>query len=354
MLKTNGAFALATTRRRPILRPILLGLSLILFAIGCGTVIGETRIPVPTVFQAIANRVFDAGYPLSPIDEGIIWAYRLTRAIVAACCGAVLAISGVVLQALLRNALAEPYLLGISAGASTGAVMITVAGLGGGVISMSMGAFAGALAAFAMVAGLSYLAGGTTDRQGSVQIILAGIASSQLFNALTSFIIAQSANSDQARGIMFWLLGNLSGVRWPDVYLAVPIALVALLIIIWHARALDAFTFGVDAAASVGVPVRRVQAVLILTTALGTAAMVSIIGAVGFVGLVIPHAARFLVGSQHSRLIPASAVIGAVFLVFADIGARIIIPGQVLPIGVVTALVGAPAFAFILVRGQRL
>lgn len=338
---------------RPLLGPTLLGLFIILFAILCGVVVGETRIPIPVALQTIANRLFDAGYPLDPIDEGILWYYRLTRSIVAAACGAMLAISGVVLQSLLRNALAEPYLLGISAGASTGAVLVTVAGIGGGVVSLSMGAFAGALTAFVLVAGLAHLAGGGTERQGSVQIVLAGIAGSQLFNALTSFVIAKSANSDQARGIMFWLLGNLSGVRWPDVFLAVPIAIAGFLVVLWHARALDAFTFGADAAASVGVPVRRVQAILIVTTALVTAAMVSIVGSVGFVGLVIPHAARFLVGPQHRRLIPASAVIGAVFLVFADIGARIIIPGQVLPIGVVTALVGAPAFALILVRGQR-
>ncbi|MEM9212365.1 MAG: iron ABC transporter permease [Pseudomonadota bacterium] len=331
----------------------MVGLSIVVGAILCGVVVGETRIPLAAVFQTIANKLYNAGYPLDPIDEGILWSYRLTRSIVAACCGAMLAISGVVLQALLRNALAEPYLLGISAGASTGAVLVTVAGIGAGAVSLSMGAFAGALTAFALVATLAHLAGGGTEKQGSVQIVLAGIAGSQLFNALTSFVIAKSANSDQARGIMFWLLGNLSGVRWPDVGLAIPISIIGFLIVLWHSRALDAFTFGADAAASVGVPVRRVQAVLIITTALVTAAMVSIVGSVGFVGLVIPHAARMVVGPQHGRLIPASAVIGAVFLVFADIGARIIIPGQVLPIGVVTALVGAPTFALILIRGQR-
>lgn len=340
------------------MRPRFLGLTAAALAIVgaavlSGLLIGETRIPALVSMQTLANKLFGAGYALDPIDEGILWNYRLTRAIVAACCGAGLAISGVVLQALLRNALAEPYLLGISAGASTGAVLVTVAGLGAGAVSLSAGAFAGALTAFALVTLLAHFAGGNTERQGSVQIILAGIAGSQLFNALTSFIIAKSANSDQARGIMFWLLGNLSGVRWPDVGLAVPVVLAGLIIVIWHARALDAFTFGVDAAASVGVPVRRVQAVLIVTTALLTAAMVSIVGSIGFVGLVIPHAARFLVGPSHSRLIPASAVIGAVFLIFADIGARVVVPGQVLPIGVVTALIGAPAFALILIRGQR-
>lgn len=346
--------SLAVTLRPQFMGLTVAALAIVGAAILCGLMIGETAIPGAVALQTLANQIFGANYPLDPIEEGILWNYRLTRAIVAASCGAGLAISGVVLQALLRNALAEPYLLGISAGASTGAVLVTVAGIGGGAVSLSAGAFAGALTAFGLVSLLAHAAGGGGERQSSVQIILAGIAGSQLFNALTSFIIAKSANSDQARGIMFWLLGNLSGVRWPDVWLAVPVALIGFLIVAWHARALDAFTFGADAAASVGVPVQRVRAVLIVMTALMTAAMVSIVGSIGFVGLVIPHAARFLVGPTHGRLIPASAVIGAVFLVFADIGARTIIPGQVLPIGVVTALIGAPAFALILIRGQRL
>lgn len=350
----NNQFAGAVPQLRPsVIGLASAGLFIVVMAILCGLVIGETRIPVTTAAQTLGIKIFGADYDVDLIDQGILWNYRLTRSIVAASCGAGLAICGVVLQALLRNALAEPYLLGISAGASTGAVLVTVAGIGGGVMSLSMGAFAGALTAFGVVALLAHFAGGNTQRQGSVQIILAGIAGSQLFNAVTSLILAKSANSDQARGIMFWLLGNLSGVRWPEVWIAVPIVILAFFIILWHSRALDAFTFGSDAAASVGVPVKRIQAVLILTTALLTASLVSIVGSVGFVGLVIPHAARFLVGPKHFKLIPTSAVMGACFLIFSDIGARNFIPGQVLPIGAVTALIGAPAFAIILIRGQR-
>jgi iron complex transport system permease protein len=330
-----------------------LGFVVLLAAVVAGTCIGETPIPLTTVAQVLANKLLGAGYPLDPIDTGIIWNYRLPRAIVAACCGTGLAISGVVLQSLLRNALADPYLLGISAGASTGAVTVTIAGLGAGAVSMSLGAFIGALLAFLLVAGLAKAAGGGVSLQGTGQIVLAGIAGSQLFNALTSFIITKSANAEQARGIMFWLLGNLSGARWPDVWLAVPIALLGLLATIWYARALDAFAFGADQAAALGIPVRTTQVVLIGVTALVTAVMVSIVGSIGFVGLVIPHAARFLVGVRHGRLGPATAIIGAVFLIAADVLSRTIIPGQVLPIGVITALVGAPIFALILLRGRR-
>ncbi|MCL4067191.1 iron ABC transporter permease [Pseudomonas sp. GX19020] len=323
------------------------GVAVLALAILTGVILGETPLPWSTVWAALANNLWAAGLPVDPIDQGIIWAYRVPRTLVAAGCGAGLALAGVVLQALVRNALADPYLLGVSAGASTGAVAVTIMGVGAGAIGISGGAFLGAALAFGLVAALARAAGG-----GPAQMVLAGIAGSQLFNALTSFFIAKSANAEQARGIMFWLLGNLSGVRWPDVTLALPVAVAGFLACLWHARALDAFSFGSDAASSLGIAVRRVQIVLIGAVTLMTATMVSLVGSIGFVGLVIPHAARFLVGPRHGRLIPAAALTGAVFLIAADVVSRMLIPGQVVPIGVVTALVGAPGFALILIRGR--
>ena len=327
----------------------LLALALLLLALLAGVAIGETAIEPQVVLQVLANKLWGAGYVLDPIDEGVVWNYRLTRALVAAACGAGLATCGVILQSLLRNPLADPYLLGISAGASTGAVLVALIGVGGGLVSLSAGAFVGAVAAFALVTLLARASGSSS---GTGQIILAGIAGSQLFNALTAFLITKSASSEQARGIMFWLLGNLSGVRWPSVWLAVPVAVVGLAVCLWHRRALDAFTFGSDSAASLGIPVRRVQFVLVACAALVTAVMVSIVGSIGFVGLVIPHAVRLLLGTGHSRLLPASALGGALFLIAADVLSRTLIKGQVIPVGVVTALVGAPVFALILI-GRR-
>ncbi|OIN52398.1 ABC transporter permease [Pseudomonas azotoformans] len=327
----------------------LLALALLLIAVLAGVAIGETAISPQVVLQVLANKLWGAGYVLDPIDEGVVWNYRLTRALVAAACGAGLATCGVILQSLLRNPLADPYLLGISAGASTGAVLVALMGVGGGLVSLSAGAFVGAMAAFALVILLARASGSAS---GTGQIILAGIAGSQLFNALTAFLITKSASSEQARGIMFWLLGNLSGVRWPSVWLAVPVAVVGLTVCLWHRRALDAFTFGSDSAASLGIPVRRVQFVLVGCAALVTAVMVSIVGSIGFVGLVIPHAVRLLLGTGHSRLLPASALGGALFLIAADVLSRTLIKGQVIPVGVVTALVGAPVFALILI-GRR-
>ena len=329
----------------------LLALATLLIAVIAGVAIGETSIEPGVVLQVLANKLWGAGHVLDPIDEGIVWNYRLTRALVAAACGAGLATCGVILQSLLRNPLAEPYLLGISAGASTGAVLVALLGVGAGLLTLSAGAFVGAMTAFALVVLLARVSG---TSGGTGQIILAGIAGSQLFNALTAFLITKSASSEQARGILFWLLGNLSGVRWPSVWLALPVALFGLVVCLWHRRALDAFTFGTDSAASLGIPVRRTQLLLISCAALVTAVMVSIVGAIGFVGLVIPHALRLLLGPGHSRLLPASALGGALFLITADILSRTLIPGQVIPVGVVTALIGAPVFALILIsrRGR--
>ncbi len=326
---------------------IALSLVLLAFMVSLAVSIGEISIPLSTTAKAVANRLFGASFELSRIHQGIIWDYRLSRALVAASVGAALALCGVILQALLRNPLAEPYVLGISAGASTGAVAVMILGLGYGVLTLSSGAFIGAIVAFLFVAVLAAGTGGQSDR-----IVLAGVAGSQLFNALTSYIVTTSANAEQARGVMFWLLGSLGGVRWPDVYLAAPIALAGFIVCMLHARALDAFAFGSDAAETLGISVRRVRVVLLVLTALMTAAVVSIVGSIGFVGLVIPHAARFIVGPSHQRLLPAATLMGAIFMVAADIVSRIIIPQQILPIGVVTALFGAPAFAVILYRAR--
>ena len=316
-------------------------------AIALAVTIGEMAIPLDTVLKALGNGLFDLGFPVSAIQQGVIFDYRLSRALMAGLCGGALAVSGAILQALLRNPLAEPYILGISAGASTGAVAVMILGVGGSVLTVSAGALIGSGIALAVVAMLAVGAGGASDR-----VILAGVATSQLFNAATATIVTMLASAEQARGVMFWLLGNFSGVRWPDLFVATPVALAGFVICMFHAKALDAFAFGADAAASLGVAVTRVRIVLFATTAMLTAVMVSIVGTIGFVGLVIPHAARFLVGAGHARLLPACLVTGAIFMILADIFSRVLVPQQILPIGVVTALFGAPAFAFILYRAR--
>ncbi|WP_425374185.1 FecCD family ABC transporter permease [Neorhizobium lilium] len=327
---------------------LLFSLCVVALAIGISVGIGDLPIPLGTTWFAVTNKLGWTAVPLNRIHETVIWDYRLSRALVAAFCGAGLALSGAIMQSLLRNPLAEPYVLGISAGASTGAVAIVILGVGAGVVSLSAGAFAGAFAAFFFVALLSNGTRGGADRT-----ILAGVAASQLFNATTSYIVTTSGNAQQARDVMFWLLGSFGGVRWPEFALVSVVLGIGLLVCLCYARVLDAFAFGDEAASALGVNVGRARIILFAVTAMMTATIVSMVGSIGFVGLVVPHAARFLVGPLHIRLLPACAIAGAIFMVAADIASRAIIPQQVLPIGVVTALVGVPFFSIILYRFQR-
>ncbi|GAB6923081.1 iron chelate uptake ABC transporter family permease subunit [Rhodococcus erythropolis] len=307
--------------------------------------LGPAGLSVGEVASIVVGHLGGTAADVTPIRDGIVWDLRLPRTLLAALCGAGLGLCGAIMQSLLRNPLADPFVLGISSGASTGAVLIVILGVGSGVIGLSSGAFIGAVISFALVLLLAHAAGGTPDR-----VILAGVAATQLFSALTSFVVITSADPEQTRGVMFWLLGSLGGADWLDVALCAAVVAVGLAVCLTHSRALDAFAFGEDAASSLGVNVWRVRVTLLLATALMTAVIVSVAGAIGFVGLVLPHAARALVGSNHRRLLPASALIGSIFLVWVDAVARTAIAPQELPAGVVTALVGVPAFAVILWR----
>ena len=327
---------------------LLIGLTVLAVSVALAITIGPANLSVRDVYAVMLEHWGVRSSGVSRIKDGIVWELRLPRTLLAAVCGAGLALCGVIMQSLLRNPLADPFVLGISSGASTGAVMIAVLGIGGGVISLSAGAFAGAVVSFGLVMLLAAGAGGGTSR-----VVLAGVAGTQLFSALTSFIVISSADAEQTRGVLFWLLGSLAGAGWTDVVLCGAVVAVGVLVCLAQAPALDAFTFGNNAAASLGIPVQRVRLLLLTITALVTAALVSAAGAIGFVGLVLPHAARFLVGSRHSRLLPATALIGAIFMVWVDAVARTAFAPQEIPVGVVTALIGVPAFAVILFRMRR-
>ncbi len=328
---------------RGVLVPLLLaGSALLVLSIGVAVTIGPANVSVPDVYRVILTHMGIGSSGVGRIQDGIVWELRLPRTLLAAVCGAGLALCGAIMQSLLRNPLADPFVLGISSGASTGAVLVAVLGVGGGALSLSTGAFAGALLSFVLVMLLAAGAGGGNDR-----VVLAGVAGTQLFSALTSFIVISSADAEQTRGVLFWLLGSLSGADWTDV------VLLGMVVCLFNTSALDAFTFGHDAAASLGVPVKWVRILLLVITALITASLVSAAGAIGFVGLVLPHAARFLVGARHRRLLPTTVVIGAMFMVWVDTIARTLFAPQEIPVGVVTALIGVPAFALILFRLRR-
>ncbi|MFT3661889.1 MAG: iron chelate uptake ABC transporter family permease subunit [Gordonia sp. (in: high G+C Gram-positive bacteria)] len=285
---------------------------------------------------------------LRPLREAIIWDGRVPRALLAAFVGAGLAICGAVLQSLLRNPLADPYMLGISSGAGLGAVCVLVLGLGVGSFGVSGAAFVGGVAAFVLVMTVARFAGGATT-----VVILTGVAVTQLAAALTSFVIFAFANVHQTRGAMFWLMGSLASSSWPDVMLAAATVILGGLVCLALASYLDAFAFGEDAAASLGVDVARMRILLLGITAMITAVLVSSSGAIGFVGLTLPHAARALVGVKHLVLLPVSAMLGAIFLVWADTASRTLFGKEELPVGVMTAMIGVPFFLVILLRRHR-
>lgn len=324
------------------------GIAVLLLSIAVAITIGPADLRVADVWSVVTSQLGWGDSGLTPIRQGIVWELRLPRTLLAAVCGAGLALCGAVMQSLLRNPLADPFVLGVSSGASTGAVLVVVVGTGAGALSLSGGAFLGALLSFTLVLLLSHTLGGSVDR-----VVLSGVAAMQLFSALTSFIVMTAADSETTRGVLFWLLGSLGGASWGEVWTCLAVLAPVLLLSCGYARTLDAFAFGQDAAATLGVSVARTRTVLLCLTAALTAALVSSAGAIGFVGLVLPHAARALVGPGHARLLPVTALTGAVFLVWVDTLARTVLDPQEVPVGVVTSLIGVPAFVLVLYRTRR-
>lgn len=316
--------------------------------------IGSVHVPAGDVVDVVLRRF---GLPVdgvSLIDDRIVWQLRMPRVIGAAATGAGLALAGAVLQSLTRNDLADPYLLGISGGASVGAVTVIVLGVGvaglAGGAALGLAAFVSALLALALVLGL---ATGRTGDLPPARTVLAGVAVGQLCAAYTSFAVMMSGDHDAARRVLAWTMGSLAGLRWHSATVLVVVALVALGAILLHAADLDAFAFGDSSAASLGVSIRRTRWVLLIGTALLTACLVAYTGAIGFVGLVVPHVVRLVCGPLHRRLLPLSALAGAVLMIWADTVARSLVDGQEIPIGVVTAVLGAPLFAYLLRRESR-
>ena len=312
--------------------------------------LGPLSVSMTDAWRVVAFKLGLSSTPegVTLLEQNAIWELRMPRALLAAVVGAALAICGAVLQSLLRNGLADPYLLGISSGASAGAVVVVLTASTAASFVMASGAFAGALAAFSLVLLLAWAAG-----NGNHNIILAGVAITQLFSALTSFLIMFSADANTTRGVLFWMLGSLASSSWQTVALSAAIFAVSFVVLFCHSTALDAFTFGADSAASLGINVKRVRMVVIGVASLLAATIVSSSGAIGFVGLVLPHAARLIVGTGHRRVLPVSAALGAILLVWVDALGRTVAAPVEIPVGVITALVGVPLFITLLVKQGR-
>jgi iron complex transport system permease protein len=320
--------------------------------------IGAVWIPPGTVWSIVLAHVTGGDgrtglTGLTPvIDDQIVWQVRTPRVLLAFVVGAGLAVAGAVLQAVVRNPLADPYVLGVSSGASLAAVAAITLGAGGAGLAAAVGvtgaAFGGAVVTLALVLALA-------RRQGRLdphRLLLAGVALAYLFQAGTSFLQLR-IGTNQLASVLFWLLGTVSGADWPDLGLPAAVVTGCTLWLVVQARAVNALLLGDETAASLGIAVSRLRTRLLVVAAGLTAVVIAVAGGVGFVGLIAPHTVRLLVGTDHRRLLPLTALLGGVFLVLADLLGRVATAPLELPLSVITAVAGAPFFLVLLRRAGR-
>lgn len=314
-----------------------------------GVAAGPTAVPPGDVVRIVVAHL--TGRPVDPaliVDESIVWQIRAPRVVLAATVGAGLALAGAALQAVVRNVLADPYVLGINSGASCGAAAALLFGLGAGFgdYALQTCAFLGAAAASALVFAVARGSG----RLSSLRLLMSGVAVGYALAACTSFLIFASDSAEGARTVLFWLLGSLGLAAWNGPLAAVAAAVCgALALGILFGRRIDVLSAGDDAARALGIDPDRLRLVLVAVVCVLVGILVAMAGSIGFVGLVVPHLARRAVGGTHRALLPLSAVFGAILLVASDILARTVLAPQEVPIGIVTAVLGAP-FLLILVR----
>ena len=309
-----------------------------------GLVIGPTSIGTGRVVGDLFSHLGVGHTTLSPLQSTIIWQLRAPRLVLGLLAGAMLSVAGGTYQGVFRNPLADPYLLGVAAGAGLGATYAIV-DVGSGLSTPTWApllAFVGAMAAVS----LTWLIGGRGRRSNASTLILAGVAVSSLLTSAQTFL--QQSSSNSIARVYIWLLGSLASASWHSVTMVLPYVTVCVVICVASGRALDVMSVGEDESRSLGLPVRQVRLVVIAASSLGTAAIVSAVGLIGFVGIIVPHIVRLLVGTSYRRILPISVLFGAAFLVFADTIARTVLAPSELPLGVVTALVGAPVFVLIL------
>ena len=322
---------------------------LLFVAMIVGTMIGPAgptwwRIPLE-----FANRLpfVHVNSGVSEADWNIVWLIRTPRVVLAAIVGSMLSVSGASYQGVFRNPLVDPYLLGVAAGAGLGATLVFAFQRGATrnwiIDPLPLAAFVGALVAVAVtyVVGTAF---GTT--QSSTTLILAGVAVTSLATSIQAFILQR--NTDVVRQVYSWILGRLSSATWGDVRLILPYVVLSTGVLLMHRRLLDVLRVGDDEASALGTNVRRVRLVVVLAATLGTSAVVAVSGLIGFVGIIVPHAVRLVAGASYRKVLPLSVLLGAAFLVFADIPSRVLANPAETPIGVVTAFFGAPFFLVLL------
>ncbi len=323
---------------------VIVTLVALALAVVVGLVVGPTPIGLTRIVGDLFSHIGIGHSTLTSTDSTIVWQLRAPRMVLGLLAGAMLAVAGGTYQGVFRNPLADPYLLGVAAGAGLGAT-IAIVDVGSGVSTPSwtpLLAFVGAMVAV----GVTWVIGGRGMRATPSTLILAGVAVASLLTSAQTYL--QQSSSKSITLVYIWLLGSLSSADWHSVLLVLPYVAVCTVVCVAAGRALDVMSVGEDESRSLGLPVRRVRLLVVAASSLGTAAIVSAVGLIGFVGIIVPHVVRLLVGTSYRRILPISVLVGAAFLVLADTVARTVVAPSELPLGVVTALVGAPVFVIIL------
>lgn len=339
---------------------LLIGLSvLIAISLIMAVSLGQVQIPAMLSYKILFYKL--TGIPLGDMGEitagsflYIIWNIRLPRVLTAMLIGAGLAMCGTVMQASVKNPLADPYILGVSSGASLGATFAILIGFGASgllsQISVAFGAFAGAVGASLAVLTLAELSGKST----STKLVLSGMVVNALCNAFSNFIIFFANDSEGIKSVTFWTMGSLASAKWEKLPILSAVILTASLFALSQSRILNTMLMGDEAAVTLGINLTVYRRIYMILSSLITGVMVSYCGMIGFVGLIIPHIVRGFLGSDHRRLTLVSILAGSLFLIWADVIARIILPKTEIPIGIITAMAGAPVFIYMLVkRGYR-
>ncbi|MCI0602268.1 iron chelate uptake ABC transporter family permease subunit [bacterium] len=345
--------ALPLSRRATLYGIIVI---LLLFvAVLAGIAIGSSPVPVEVVARVLGFHLLPEGWidltGISSAEQAIIWLIRTPRVIVAALVGIALAIAGTQMQAVFRNALASPDIIGTSSGGALGAVLALSSGLAmRSLYYLPVMSFIGALCSLLIV----YTIATRRGRTPVATLLLTGVALNALIAAITSFVISvQWVRWEIAQEILFWLMGGLDSRTWQHVWLALPCIVLAGSISLLYLRELDVLLLGEEAAQAVGTDVEKVKRIILTTSALLTGGAVAVSGMIGFVGLIVPHTARLILGPRHRYLLPASALTGAVFLVFTDIIARTIYSPEEIRLGIITGVLGAPFFLYLLLRHRH-
>jgi iron complex transport system permease protein len=326
--------------------------ALLVASMTAGMAIGSVHVPPGEVWGIVTQALGAdwAEHTWSRARETIVLDVRAPRVLLGAVTGAGLAVVGTAMQALVRNPLAEPYLLGVSSGASLGAVAVIVFGVSlFGPVSLSVAAFAGALLTLLLV----YTTARSGGRITSVRLVLSGVAFASVLTAVMDMLLLTSDRGNEARAVLAWTLGGLGGVQWSTLWLPGAALLLGIGVLLVQARSLNLLLAGEEAATTMGLDVARFRARTFVLLSLVTGVLVAAAGPIGFVGLMMPHIVRLFVGGDHRRVLPTAALGGAVFLIWADIAARTIAAPMEIPVGVLTALCGGPFFLWLMRRDAR-